>query len=154
MLPEDMANDGDYKSYIDKPATIMLQYLLEITVMLAVVLIAKHMHGRPRPVVHPPAKRMVDLRTKETNCSFPSGDAAQGALFAFFLAYHYPYLYIALQEWVFILKFVAMVSIGRVFHHCHYFGDTLFGAFLGYLVAAGFWYGGFTVDAYVPNEWN
>lgn len=82
--------------------------------MLAVVLIAKHMHGRPRPVVHPPAKRMVDLRTKETNCSFPSGDAAQGALFAFFLAYHYPYLYIALQEWVFILKFVAMVSIGRV----------------------------------------
>ena len=54
--------------------------------------------------------------------------------------YHFQYLFLALGGYTFTLKFIALVSIGRVFHHCHYFGDTLIGALLGYAVASGFFY--------------
>jgi hypothetical protein len=54
--------------------------------------------------------------------------------------YHFPYLFLALGGYTFTLKFIALVSIGRVFHHCHYFGDTLIGALLGYAVASVFFY--------------
>jgi hypothetical protein len=52
--------------------------------------------------------------------------------------YHFPYLYLSLGETAFLLKFIILVAIGRVFHHCHYFGDTLLGALFGFLVVAGF----------------
>ena len=54
--------------------------------------------------------------------------------------YHFPYLYLAMGGYTFTIKFITLVSIGRVFHHCHYFGDTLVGALLGYAVAATFYY--------------
>ncbi len=77
----------------------------------------------------------------------PSGDAAQGSLFAFFICYHFPYLYLSLGESTFVLKFIALVAIGRVFHHCHYFGDTLVGALFGFIVVAGFHYSEIGVPA-------
>ncbi len=76
---------------------------------------------------------MIDLRSKEVNCSMPSGDAAQGSCFAFFMCYYFPYFYTSLGATTFLIKFIALVSVGRVFHHCHYFGDTVAGAFLGFM---------------------
>ena len=70
----------------------------------------------------------------------------------FFLAYHYPYFYMALGEWSFLIKFVLLVSIGRIFHHCHYFGDTIVGALIGFLVAYMFSSLGLTVP--VPSSWD
>ena len=90
---------------------------------------------------------MIDLRTKETNYSMPSGDAAQGSLFAFFIMYHFPYLYMSLGESTFLLKFITLVAIGRVFHHCHYFGDTIVGALFGFLVVASLHYSEVSVPA-------
>ena len=47
----------------------------------------------------------------------------------------------------FLLKFVTLVAIGRVFHHCHYFGDTIVGALFGFLVVATFHYSELAVPA-------
>jgi membrane-associated phospholipid phosphatase len=107
-------------------------------VILLLTTFTKRLFARPRPAVPLGSKRLLDLRTKETNYSMPSGDAAQGSLFAFFILYHFPYLYLSLGETTFLLKFILLVAIGRVFHHCHYFGDTLLGALFGFLVVAGF----------------
>lgn len=37
-----------------------------------------------------------------------------------------------------MLKFITLVAFARVFHHCHFFGDTIFGAAIGIIVAYGF----------------
>ena len=123
----------------------MAQYFLQVLATLAIVLLTKRLFARPRPLVPTEAKRMVDLRSKETNCSWPSGDAAQASLFVFFIAFNFPYFALDIGGLT-MLKFIAMVAIGRVFHHCHYFGDTIGGALIGYFVAVIF----FNLDIIVP----
>jgi membrane-associated phospholipid phosphatase len=95
----------------------------------------KRLFGRKRPRVPPIAKRSIDLRTKEINGSLPSGDTAQAALLVFFLKYNYPYCYAVMGSEIFALKFMALIAFARVFHHCHYFGDTIVGMILGFTVA-------------------
>ena len=118
---------------------------------LALVLISKKFFARPRPPVPSAARRMIDLRSKETNCSWPSGDAAQAALFACFVSYNFPYFGTALGTSA-LLKFIGMVSIGRVFHHCHFFGDTIGGAVMGFSVALFFNMSDVAVP--VPQSWD
>lgn len=151
MIPDDYEG-GEYKSYIERPATLMVQYLVMMGVLLLIVLVLKKSFGRIRPSVPQEAKRMINLRSLENNGSFPSGDTAQGSLLAFFIMYQYPYLYVGLGETSFLVKFICMVAIGRVFHHCHFFGDTIFGALIGFLVAAGFFYSDIWVT--VPVHWD
>ena len=73
-------------------------------------------------------------------------------MLAFFIMYTHPYLYVALGEATFLLKFITLVAIGRVFHHCHFFGDTMFGAFIGFTVASAFHYSGFWIP--IPASWD
>jgi membrane-associated phospholipid phosphatase len=47
-------------------------------------------------------------------------------------------LYEALGAHTFVLKLVGLVAFGRVFYHCHFFGDTIIGALMGYAVATCF----------------
>ena len=115
--------------------------------ILIITTFTKRLFGRPRPVVPQGSKRLIDLRSKETNKSMPSGDAAQGSLFAFFIMYHFPYLFMSLGGSTFLLKFITLVAIGRVFHHCHYFGDTIVGALFGFIVVATFHYSEIAVPA-------
>ena len=77
----------------------------------------------------------------------PSGDALSAAMFSLFIKYHFPYLYLSLGESTFLLKFVTLVSIGRVFYHCHYFGDTIIGAIMGSIIVSIFHYSEMTVPA-------
>ena len=74
------------------------------------------------------------MRSKETNCSFPSGDAAQAALFGAFLLNNFPMSFRILGGPVGSAQFVLAVSFSRVYYHCHYLGDTAFGMFTGLLV--------------------
>lgn len=149
--PEDW-EEGTYRSYVDKPASIMIHYLAQMLVMLVITLWTKKSFGRIRPSIPEPSRRMINLRSLENNCSFPSGDTAQSALLAFFIMYHFPYLFQALGEGSFLIKFIVMVAIGRVFHHCHFFGDTIFGASLGFLVATVFY--AFELQMPVPPHWD
>ena len=108
--------------------------------MLICTTVLKRATLRLRPVVPPESRRMIDFRSKETNGSMPSGDTAQAALFAFFIKYNFPALFDHLGGDYFIIKFCLLVSFARVFHHCHFFGDTIVGSFLGGVVAALFHY--------------
>jgi membrane-associated phospholipid phosphatase len=119
-----------------------MRFIAQNVVMLVVTLVAKKAFGRIRPSIPEGSMRMINLRSLESNCSFPSGDTAHASVIAFFIYFHFPYLSQALGDYSFIIKFIVMVAIGRVFYHCHFFGDTIFGAFLGFLVVAGFHYGG------------
>ena len=40
----------------------------------------------------------------------------------------------------FALRAIILVAFGRVFHHCHFFGDTLIGAAIGLFVASTSFY--------------
>lgn len=39
----------------------------------------------------------------------------------------------------FLIRYIGLVAIARIFYHCHYFGDTIAGGILGYLIALGFY---------------
>ncbi|CDW79002.1 membrane-associated phospholipid phosphatase [Stylonychia lemnae] len=129
--------------YNDKPVNIdplfyVIQYVAQVVVVLMLTTITKRLFKRQRPNVPAPAKRMVDFRTKETNGSMPSGDTAQAALFAFYIKFNFVHLFVRLGGDYFIAKFLTLVALARVFHHCHFFGDTIIGAMIGFLVAFGF----------------
>src|SRR5688572_291795 len=98
----------------------------------------KKITNRIRPTPPEKSRRYFNLRALENNCSMPSGDTAQAALFAFFLKYEFPDLYLQLGGNSFAWKWISLVAFARVFHHCHFFGDTIIGALLGYLVATAF----------------
>ena len=58
-------------------------YLINVLVLLGVTTVMKKFFARPRPTQPEdvdgkpaPNKRFFDMRSRETNCSFPSGDAA------------------------------------------------------------------------------
>ena len=68
----------------------------------------------------------------------PSGDTAQAALLVFFIKYNFVEMYMMLGNWQFAAKLITLVAFGRVFYHCHYFGDTIMGALLGWAVATYF----------------
>ena len=51
-----------------------------------------------------------------------------------FLCFNLPNVYGYLGGKWFAFRYVALVAVGRVFYHCHYFGDTLAGGILGMLI--------------------
>ena len=97
----------------------------------------KSLWGRERPI--PPAAddksaRATDMRSKETNCSMPSGDAAQSALFAFTAMNCFPHAALFLGGPLGSAQFVMTVSFARVYFHCHWLGDVMIGIFVGCIV--------------------
>ena len=69
----------DYNS-----AFICILYTIEVMTLLGITTLFKQFFARPRPTMPKegePNVRAYDMRSKETNCSMPSGDAAQSALF-------------------------------------------------------------------------
>ncbi|KRX02185.1 Phosphatidic acid phosphatase type 2/haloperoxidase [Pseudocohnilembus persalinus] len=99
------------------------------------------MWDRPRPTPPQPNKfkhKNGTLRGYENNCSMPSGDSAQGAVFAtsfYFLlseinalsefSEYFEILYV-------LIIFSALVCLARVYFMCHYVGDTIIGASMSF----------------------
>ena len=81
--------------------------------------------ARPNILLH--TKRITRwMRTCEDGTfSMPSGDSSAGALccFEFAVMLGLPAIYVILP----------LVMCGRVYHHCHWFGDTIAGAVIGSL---------------------
>ena len=95
----------------------------------------KKIFKRDRPLVPKPGapnRRDYNLRDLENNHSFPSGDTAQAANLVCFFALNVPKFYESLGGIWFAVIYVSLVALARVYYHCHYFGDTIFGAMLGY----------------------
>ena len=106
--------------------------IAKILAVLLVTTFMKKITERPRPVLNMSrsADLMFNFRSRETNYSMPSGDSAQAALFYTFLGMNASIpLYLSA-----LLTFLTMFS--RVFYMCHYWSDTIVGAFLGSLICA------------------
>ena len=75
--------------------------------------------------------RRIDLRSKETNCSFPSGDAAQSALLCMHIMINYKATFYLAGGVVGVGQLMISVSFARVYFHCHWIGDVLAGSVIG-----------------------
>lgn len=53
----------------------------------------------------------------------PSGDSAAAALFCF--------LYCTMLNLPTVYIILPLVMLGRVYYHCHWFGDTIIGVLIG-----------------------
>ena len=81
--------------------------------------------GRERPTRIAHVKRAANIRDNENGTkSMPSGDTAAGS---FILSV---YGHIFLHNWIPMIG-IPMVAMGRVYQHCHWFGDTIIGAMVG-----------------------
>ena len=118
---------------------VATHYLINVLVLLGVTTLMKKYFARPRPTPPEndadgkpaPNKRYFDMRTRETNCSFPSGDAAQAALYMTFYMLNFPHAFKLVGGPIGAMQFVVTVSCARVYFHCHYAGDTMCGALVG-----------------------
>ena len=101
-------------------------YILTAILMTFAVVIMKRRFGRQRPILIN-ENRLIDLRTRETNKAFPSGDTAHSSLFAFFILLHLQSPY-----WVFV---VPLTAFARIYYQCHWIGDTIAGTVVGLVFA-------------------
>lgn len=96
-----------------------------LAVVLIVDVLLKNIVQRERPYV----TYQMDVLYCPSNYSFPSGHAAlafAGAvLFGFFDKK---------RKW-FYYSIAILISLSRIYLHCHYVGDVFFGAFIGYLLS-------------------
>ncbi len=116
----------------------MFNYAIHVLITLAITTTLKKRLARPRPsnpTADAPNKRYFNLRGHEINCSMPSGDTAQSAVFIGFCAYNIPLFYSFMGAFTFGLRHILMVAAARVFYHCHFIGDTFVGCFIGLFVA-------------------
>jgi membrane-associated phospholipid phosphatase len=73
--------------------------------------------------------RFCNMRDLEHGKSMPSGDAAAAAYFCamYFYLFNFPWF----------LPCIVLCSLGRVYVHCHWIGDTVIGSLIGLLFT---WY--------------
>ena len=93
---ENSSTTQDIRKELDVNSAFMAAYyLVNVLILLAITTTLKRLFNRTRPTrpdyENPECKngRHVDVRSRETNASFPSGDAAQAGLFSFFLMINY-----------------------------------------------------------------
>ena len=110
-------------------ANMMWFYMLiTILAMVAVVILpSKALLGRERPTRVRKVFRFCNMRDLEHGKSMPSGDAAACAFFCG--------IYFHVFGFAPVLLIIPLVSIGRVYVHCHWIGDTIVGSILGLIVS-------------------
>ena len=116
----------------------MFQYFAQAMTAFITCVMAKKHFKRPRPSVKNVPKRYFNIRGKEIDCSWPSGDTAQSGIFALFLWQNMYDLVIRIpggMGWYLLFFWVLHVAFGRIFFHCHYIGDTIGGYLVAWFVA-------------------
>ena len=102
----------------------MFIYFITALAMISTVQLLKISLKRARPEPSPNAIRIGSLRNAELGTySMPSGDAAAAALFC--------YLYYSMLKLPAVYLILPLVMLGRVYYHCHWFGDTIVGVLIG-----------------------
>ena len=119
-----------YQSLINNNYFFIIKPFIHVTIIFILTGLLKYSLKRPRPDINKKVKRKYNLRKKETNFSMPSGDSMQAANFAVIALFYFKVSYFGF----FILPFVMFA---RIFYFCHYFFDTLIGAFIGGCVSLG-----------------
>ena len=123
-----------------QPIFHAISYTLCAGAVLLTTTYSKRYFARPRPPFPDYSDpktlnaRGFDMRSVETNCSFPSGDAAQAAMFMFTIMSSFPKSSMLLGGPAGCAQFVLIVAFSRIYFHCHYMGDVCFGIFIGIVV--------------------
>lgn len=118
----------------DFKKTVILLYIVSIIVAVIITLSLKKFFDRKRPEIIIGLKKSQLFRKKESNCSMPSGDAMQSAVFATYIINFMINNNYSLYNEIIMLLFVIVVSFSRVFFLCHYLGDTLVGIIIGFFI--------------------
>jgi len=127
----------DIKNYdiTQKSIIIKLSIFAQIYQFLGIAILTfvfvmplKMLFDRDRPSRILKVYRYCNMRDLEHGKSMPSGDAAAAAFFCG------TYFYLFNFHWLTFIV-VPLVCFGRVYVHCHWFGDTIIGAFMGHLFA-------------------
>ena len=121
-----------YHAIVYKNYYFIIKPLTHVITMLIITLITKHIFGRPRPIPRDSVKRRLNCRSKETNCSMPSGDSMQCANFAIVIIYYFNNYY--------GLMLIHFVMFSRVFYFCHYIFDTVVGTLIGLGASCAMYY--------------
>ena len=126
LTTEDLAGLPKNSSNQAKMALFMVIYQLVtcLGMTLVVTLPLKALCGRERPTRITSVYRYCNMRDREHGKSMPSGDAAAAA---FLMGI---YLYLFGTVWP-LLICLPLVSLGRVYVHCHWIGDTIVGGAMG-----------------------
>ena len=96
------------------------------SLVLIIILPCKFLLRRERPSRIKSVRRICNMRDREHRGRFhsmPSGDSAAAGFFCVALGY--------LFNFPFIVISIPFTCLGRVYVHCHWFGDTLIGAIIG-----------------------
>lgn len=81
--------------------------------------------------------RVRNIRGKELDCSFPSGDTGQAGIFVFFMLFNMPDVVAQFPlQGLFLVLLLLNVAFARVFFQCHFIGDTIGGAFFAFLLVS------------------
>ena len=104
---------------------MFLNLLIPVLTGLIFCLTTKKFFGRLRPTNL--FNRRYNFRAHENNCSMPSGDSFQAALWATLLS-----IYFHNGHGIY---FVPFVMFSRVYYHCHFISDTIVGAICGHFWA-------------------
>lgn len=127
------ANLQGRSAHSGETLAICIAYICHVFLMLFTTKKLKKKFGRDRPKgpeIGEPNRRTINLRGNEHNHSFPSGDTAQSANWIWFLALYQPAFFESLGGVRFGVIYVFLTACARVYYHCHFFGDTMFGAIL------------------------
>jgi membrane-associated phospholipid phosphatase len=103
-------------------AVCVLSLVFGVTQQLKVVF------TRERPTAIPGIYRICNMRAREHGKSMPSGDAACCAFMA-------TWMYLLFRNPFGALIILPLNMAGRVYVHCHWFGDTIVGAMIGSVFA-------------------
>ena len=99
-----------------------------LTIVLCVIATGKILLQRDRPTRVRNVYRLCNMRDREKGKSMPSGDSFAAVYLTAI------YLWVYGNPWPLIIC-MPMVSIGRVFVHCHWIGDTIAGSIIGLLTS-------------------
>lgn len=119
--------------FINKPLVGGI-YIISILTCVAITLTMKKIVKRKRPLLLTKAGKFTFFRKSESNNAMPSGDSMQAANFIFFLLKYFYENEFGYLSVFFSWFFVVIVCFSRVYFMCHYFGDTLMGSIIGFIV--------------------
>lgn len=116
-----------YHAYYFHNYFYVVKPLIHVLVVLVITIVMKHLLGRHRPHQNNSVIRRFNLRSKEKNCSMPSGDSMQCASFSII------FLFYMNSPFGFVL--IPLVMFSRVFFFCHFLMDTIVGTILGFIIS-------------------
>ncbi|CAI2380375.1 unnamed protein product [Moneuplotes crassus] len=124
----------DGHKLFNKAFAYTMIYLLWVILGLILTVCLKKFLYRERPNPGKTA-RLMELRWNEHNGAFPSGDTLQSAMYVGYVLITFPASGSNSYLQYILLAAVPLVAFSRIYYHCHWIGDTVVGAIVGFMLS-------------------